>query len=186
MKKLALALSTAALAYAGIASAAPQGDPMGDKTVTRAEAEAKARAMFDKLDVNHDDKLDRADREAHMADQFKTIDSDSNGAISPAEFKAAHEHAPGDKGPGAMGQIKHPMMAMLMLHKADTNHDNAVSRDEFVAAALGHFDKADANHDGQLTAQERRTAMKAMRDRMRAMRGQHGHEAMGDGPPPPM
>ena len=136
MKKLTLALSAAALALSAAAYAAPEGpmaDPMGDQTVTRAEVEAKARAMFDKMDVNHDGKLDRADREAHQAEQFKKMDTDGNGAISPAEFAAAH-----DRGPGEKGQIKHPMMAMMMLHKADANHDNAVSRDEFVAAALGH------------------------------------------------
>jgi len=188
MKKLALTISVAALALAGAAYAMPEGpmnDPMGASTITRAEAEAKARAMFDKLDINHDGKLDRADREAHQADQFKKMDTDGNGVISSAEFAAAHDRGPGKDGaePRREGG-KHPMMAMMLLHKADTNHDNAVSRDEFVAAALDHFDKTDTNHDGKVTPQERRAAMKAMRGHMKGMRGMEHGDDHSDGPMP--
>ena len=204
MKALSIAISAVALAGAGVALAAaeapaPHNTMMGDKTVTRAEAEARARAAFDKLDVNHDGKIDKADREAKMAEKFKKVDTDGNGSISPAEFMASHERKPGGgmamdhkMGGSKMGEgMEHPeggmrgekrgaMMGYVMLRMADTNKDGAVTRDEFIAAALAHFDKADANHDGKVTPEERQAAMKGMR----GMNGPMGHP-MGDGPPPP-
>lgn len=210
MKKLTLAISAAALALtgAGVAAYAAEADghqmmnPMADKIVTRAEASAHASAMFDKLDANHDGKLDPADRTARQIEHFKKIDSDGNGAISQAEFLAVHARKQGEpgmgqgrgkggmEGPGAMGHEGHramPMMGMVMLKMADTNKDGAVSREEFVSAAMAHFDKADANHDGNLTPDERRAAMKAMHEKMKAMggmgRGMRG--GMHDGPTPP-
>ena len=199
MKKIAIGISAAALALAGAVYAqsgpAPM-DPMGDKTVTHSEADAKAAEMFDTLDANHDGKLDKADREAKTMDKFKELDSDKNGAISPAEFAAAHERGAGHEGMKGRGRGDHPMMAMMMMRMADTNHDNVITRDEFMAAERAHFDKVDTNHDGKITPEERRAAMKMMREhmrqRMQGMRGQHmGHhmdgmdDGMGDGPPPP-
>ncbi|MEO7248077.1 MAG: EF-hand domain-containing protein [Novosphingobium sp.] len=205
MNKLTLAISAAALAFAGAGFAAYAAeadghhmmDPMGAKTVTRAEALAHAAAMFDKLDANHDGKLDTADREARQIARFKKIDTDGNGAISQTEFPAAHARKLGDHGMGHdrggdgmkdHGRMGHegrremPMMGMVMLKMADTNKDGAVSRDEFVSAAMAHFDQADANHDGKVTPEERRAAMMAMHDRMKGMRGMGG---MHEGPMPP-
>ena len=210
MKKLTLAISAAVLAVTGAGFAAYAADadghhmmnPMGDKSVTRAEASAHASAMFDKLDANHDGKIDPADREAKMLERFRKLDADGNGSISQAEFLAAHARKMGGHGMGhdrdgggmkdggmkdhAMGKDRQgrremPMMGMVMLKMADTNHDNAVSRAEFVGAAMAHFDAADANHDGNLTPQERRTAMQAMHAKMKAMRKMGG---MHEGPMP--
>jgi len=217
MKKITLALSAAALAIAGTAlyaeAPAKHGmgrgmgdhpmmmDPMGDKTVTRAEATAKAGEMFDKMDANHDGKLDKADREARQAGHFDKIDADHNGSISRDEFLAAHQMQPMAEGGlnHEMGQRMGGKMrgqgAMMMLRMADANKDGAISKDEFIAAALKHFDMADANHDGSLTPEERKAAMAMMREHMghrRAGMGGMGgmggmkHDGpMGDMPPPP-
>lgn len=198
MKSYVLAFSAAALALSASAYAASHAghgmDPMGGKTVTRAEAEAKGREMFDKLDVNKDGKLDKADREARQIEKFRKMDADGNGAVSQAEFLAAHDRKPGEhkmdqghQGRGGMGMKAghgRGMMGMMMLKKADTNNDNAVSQTEFTAAMLGHFDKADANHDGKVTPEERKAAHKAMMEKMKAMRGMHGG-MQHDAPPPP-
>jgi Ca2+-binding EF-hand superfamily protein len=181
-------------------------DPMGDKTITRTEAAAKAGEMFDKLDANHDGKLDKTDREARQMAHFDQMDSDHNGSISRDEFLAAHQMKPmadgGPDGPGRDighdmrggmgGRMHNPAAMMMMFHMADTNKDNALSKDEFTASAMKRFDMADANHDGKLTPEERKAAMAKMRERM----GQHKHGMggmggmdhdgpMGDMPPPP-
>ena len=99
----------------------------------------------------------------------------------------------GGTGAGMHGGKRGAMMGYVMLRMADINKDGAVSRDEFVAAALAHFDKADANHDGKVTPEERRAAMKAMHEHMGGMKGRGGMHGMrgpmdhpmGDGPPPP-
>ena len=213
MKKLTLAISAAALAFAGAGFAAYAAEAdghrmmgaMADKTLTRTEASAHASAMFDKLDVNRDGKIDPADRTARQIERFKKVDSDGNGAISQAEFLAAQARKSGERGMGpnrdggAMmergmkrrGMMGHaggremPMVGMVMLRMADTNRDSAVSREEFVAAAMGHFDQADSNHDGKLTPDERRAAMQAMHAKMKGMRAMGGMQhGTGEGPMP--
>jgi len=76
MKKSLIGISALALGLAGAAYAAdemPGGDPLGDKTVTKAEFQAKGAAMFDKMDANHDGKLDAADRAAHEGAMFDAV-----------------------------------------------------------------------------------------------------------------
>ena len=202
MKKSMIALSALALGLAGTAHAAddmPGGDPLGDKTVTKAEFQAKGAAMFDKMDANHDGKLDAADRAAHEGAMFDQLDSDHNGALSRAEFAAAHQRGP--QGDGLAGKHMrhggpdgdHGGHMGMMMHMADANKDGAITRDEFMAAHLKHFDMMDANHDGQLTQAEH----KAAREKMKAQgtmgggkgggmrHGKHGDMPMGDMPPPP-
>ncbi len=201
MKKYLIGISALALGLAGAAYAAdemPGGDPLGDKTVTKAEFLAKGTAMFDKMDVNHDGKLDQADRGAHESEMFDHLDTNHDGSVSRGEFTAAHAQGGPDGEPGAdqrRGEHGGGHMGMMMMRMADTNHDGAVTRDEFAAAQAKHFDMMDANHDGQLTQTER----KAARDKMKGMDGmgggmRHGGKQgnqpmgdmpMGDMPPPP-
>jgi len=188
MKKtvLAIALLTTGLAGGAYAQTpARGGDPMGDKTVTKAEAQAKAAEMFAKMDVNKDGKLDQADRGAHRAQMFDRLDANKDGTVSRDEFAAAHqrkagdakaagerktgEHRMGKRGGGHMG-------GRMMLQMADANKDGAVSRDEFVAAHARMFDMADTNKDGKLTAAERTAHRAQMRQNMGGKAGDHaGH-----------
>lgn len=206
MKTSLLALGAALAAFTGVAYAQehmpPAGDPMGAGTVTRAEAQAKAADMFARLDANGDGKLDAADRDAMLAKRFDEMDSNHDGQLSKAEFLAAHQkmpgghgmggHGMGGPGMGGPGMDGPPMPGMAghgmhggmgggmgrMAAMADTNGDHAISRDEFIAAALKRFDAADANHDGTLTAEERKAAFRAG---MKAMR----EHRMGHDTPPP-
>ena len=194
MKKTTLAASAAVLltATAALYATYPafaepgrerMGDPMGDATVTWADAKAKADAMWAKLDVNKDGVLNHADREAKMAEMFDMIDTNHDGSISKTEFMEHHKKMmeggwKGGKGhegmpgmmppppPGAgMGMTMGPAAHMLheMAEKADTNHDGTVTRAEFDAAVKARFDAADTNPDGKLTPQERRAAWMAER-----------------------
>ena len=198
MKKSLIGLSLLALGFAGGAYAAepmPGVDPLGDKTMTKAEFQAKGSEVFARMDANNDGKLDQTDRAAHMGQMFDAVDANHDGALSRAEFMAAHQSAPmggRDKGPGGHQGGHHGggghggMGGIMMLKMADTNKDGVVSKDEFLAAHVKHFDMMDANHDGQLTQAER----KAARQKMHAMGGmrhggQHGDYQMGDMPPPP-
>jgi hypothetical protein len=206
MKTKLLGLSLVALGLAGAAyAAAPQApaDPLGDKTITKAEFVAKHGEMFDKMDANRDGKLDAADRTAHMGQMFDMADTDHNGSLSRAEFGAMHQRGPeggmgGHEGMGpgeGMGKaMRHGGdhgMGMKMIGMADANHDGAVTRDEFLAGAGQHFDMMDANHDGSLTKDERAAARAKMGGGKRhGGRGGHagqpmGDHPMGDMPPPP-
>lgn len=182
MRKLTLTLSAAALAVTGVAYAAPgAGGPGGfdrDAPVTRAQAETRANAMFDRIDFNKDGKLDQADREARKAQRFDRMDTDKNGSISKAEFMAKRERPAGADGAkagkpdgehrghwgGKRGGGRHHGGGFMMMMKADTNGDGAVSKAEFVTASLARFDAADANKDGTVTKEERRAAFEAKRE----------------------
>lgn len=213
MTKFALTVSAAALALAGAAAyAAPASAPAtvmpamprADRTVTRAEAQTLAAARFDLMDVNHDGKLDPADRTAEQAAMFDRVDTDHNGSLSRAEFAAlrggprgmaregmnhdgdhagmAHDGAASGRR-GIMGAGMAGMAGMGgMARMADADGDHAVTRDEFSASALRRFDAIDANRDGSVTPAEQQAAMAAMRARMSAGRGV---DAPMSPPPPP-
>jgi hypothetical protein len=219
MKRMTLALSAAAviLASPAFAAAGPMaGGPMAaPQPETRAEAQARAGALFDKMDLNHDGKLDQGDRAVRINQMFDRIDTNHDGMISRDEFAAmhAHEHAHDHGGPGhEMGEA-HPGggpggwhhggehmghwgydrreldgLVMMILHRADPGHTGTVTRDAFVAAALALFDQADTNHDGILTPEEHRAAAEAVRQHMRAHMEHGGWQHGGPGgdmPPPP-
>ena len=211
MKKSLIGLSLLALGLAGGAYAAetmPGGDPLGDKTITKAQFQAKGAEIFARMDANRDGKLDQADRAAHEGQMFDRADANHDGSLSREEFMAAHQRGPmGEHGPdGARvlgvghadhdGGAKHGggkhggMGRMMLMQMSDTNKDGAVSKDEFLAAHVKHFDMMDANHDGQLTKAERQAArqkMHAMGKMQGGMRhgGKHADHQMGDMPPPP-
>ena len=63
MKKLLIGISAGALALGTAAFAADMQMPKGHE-MTRAEAKTRAEEAFAKLDINHDGKLDAADRAA--------------------------------------------------------------------------------------------------------------------------
>ena len=203
MNKVTLGISITALTLAGPAYASHhQGhgaDADHNRTITRAEAQTHAGEMFAKMDANTDGKLDAADRAAHettmRAEHFAKLDTNKDGSISRQEFDVAHSGG-ADRGHGMGGDhgVKRGMMghggghggmggAMMMMQMADTNKDQAVSRDEFEAAHLQHFTMADTNKDGSVTREERQAAKAKMRAHMQGMGNKmSGHDMA---PPPP-
>lgn len=217
MKKLTIGLSAAALAIGGIAFAQadsrPKMDADGNGEITKAEAAKAAEAMFARMDVNNDGKIDQADRdarhEARRAEMFAKLDTNGDGSISSQEFMAAKgpggpgkdgppRGGPGMDGPGGPGgpgmDGPPPGMGkggpdgdgpgrdgkpgkrgggrhdggMMMMQKADTNNDGAVSKAEFTAEAAKHFAEMDANSDGKVTQAERQAARAKMKSEWQA------------------
>ena len=121
MKRFTLAVSAIALALGGGAIALATAGPGHD--VTRAEAQARAGQLFEGLDVNHDGKLDAADRSARFNAIFDKIDTNHDGQISRDEFLAAHEHMPGMMGPGPEGEEHHHMGADRGPGMASMDHE---------------------------------------------------------------
>lgn len=198
MKKVSLAISAAALAIGGIAYAQmsndhPKFDADGDGVVTRAEQQTAATAMFARLDVNKDGKLDQTDRDARheqmRTEMFGRMDADNNGSISKDEFmkgKPGREgHGKHMGGPGmgmddAGGHRMHGRQGMhgghrggmKMMKMADANNDGSVSQAEFTAAANKRFDMVDANKDGKITKEERDAAHQKMKEAWKARKAQ--------------
>lgn len=183
---------------------APQDGPRMRAPETRAELKTQLEARFDRMDANHDGKIDEKDpearRAARIAEHFAEIDTDKNGAISKAEFAAAEEH----RGPPEGGPMGRPGRAMLFNHRGregimmmrgrlpfapppggfeprgpmaggpDRKPGEALSKSDFVNQGLARFDKVDTDHDGKISAAER--------DAARPMRGPRGFR---NSPPPP-
>lgn len=173
MRKLTLALSTAALALAGAAfaqnAAAPAHAPKPD--MTRAGAQAKAEAAFARMDANKDGIVDQADRAARGATMFERMDADKNGSISRAEFDAMHAKR-GDAGMGDMKRGEHHGKMGGMMGDKMGMAAGPLTRQAFVDRALARFDKADTNRDGTVTQAERKAAHDTMREQGQAKRKQ--------------
>lgn len=189
------------------AMAQPPGPPPtgpGGPPANRADLKARLEARFDRMDANHDGKVDEKDRtarrDAAMADRFASLDTDKNGALSREEFAAARQDRARDRrdgpdgprrfgGPGRAMMLHHgdrPMMMRGPLPFApppggfaargpDRKAGEPLTRSAFVESGLTRFDKADTNHDGTISDAER----DAVRGPMRGPRGRH------QSPPPP-
>ena len=203
MKRFTLvAISGLALAVAGVGAAAAFAADGPRHDLTRAEAQAQAAQQFDKLDVNHDGKLDATDRAAMRDRRFDKMDTNHDGELSRGEFDHAGGPPPPPEGAGPNGEHHrgehgehrggHMGMAMMVLHRADPNHTGTVTKQAYVNAALAMFDEADTNHDGTLTKPEREAAHAKMRAEMRKRWAEHqgaagDHDHGGDdGGMPPM
>lgn len=81
-----------------------QLDTDKDGRISKAEAAADARfaERFERMDVNADGFVDRADRQAAAGKRrdawFAAADTDGNGSLSKAEYDAAHARHAGPRG----------------------------------------------------------------------------------------
>ena len=92
---------------------------------------------------------------AHQGQQHSQSEVmiDRVGEAAELPEPAEAPEAPGAPAPPRPPHPPHaPMLMMLFAsaEEADTNHDGALSRDEFRAQQMRFFDASDANHDGRI------------------------------------
>lgn len=140
MRKLTLVLSTAALAVSGTAFAQTAPAPRAPKPdQTRAEAQARAEAMFARMDANRDGTINETDRAAMKAQRFDRLDTDRNGSISQTELAARAGDRAGKRrmarpeGAPAMTDAQKAERRTEMFARIDTDKNGALSRAEFDA-----------------------------------------------------
>ena len=104
--------------------------------------------MMGRYDTDKDGKVSLAEYEAGRQMMFQRLDADGNGTLTFAELDAARQKAGDD--PRAQMMIKR----IDALKAADANGDQAISADEYKAAADAEFKNLDKNADGFLTADE--------------------------------
>jgi len=79
--------------FGGFGFAGPGADTDKDGRISKAEALAAATRHFERMDVNKDGFIDKADREAMAKSRreawFKRVDTDGDGKLSQAELDAA-------------------------------------------------------------------------------------------------
>ena len=96
LTKMKIALVIAGSLLCGVASA------QGTQSTGKPGIKAKKAEMLQKFDANKDGKLDKTERTT-MKDElvlvrFKTLDTDGNGVLSLAEFKAGKHGKMGKMG----------------------------------------------------------------------------------------
>lgn len=101
---------------------------------------------------------------------FARFDSNSDGAISRAEFDTARQQSGAGMGQGRRAGAPRPLgltaLTPQLFSMTDANKDGRVTLQEAQAAALTHFDMADTNKDGQVTPQEHQQMREQMRQHM--------------------
>jgi hypothetical protein len=162
MRKLTFSLIAGAVALAAGGAAFAQAAGAERPPMTRAVAEQRSARAFDRLDANHDGKLDPGDRAERRKAHFDRLDADKDGSLSYAEFDAA----PAPRDEARDGRFAHRgertgkrRMALRggfgghsgVIRLADADKDGAITRAEFQAAALTRFDRLDADKDGAVT-----------------------------------
>ncbi len=143
MRKILLAAAGAAVLAAGGCGFAQAQD--GDR-------ERDGRHGMFQSDSNSDGVLTRAEFDAGRDATFARLDGDNNGNLTREEMRAER----GERGGrGQRGGRGHRGGGMHMLTSADANGDGSITRDEFLARPIEHFDRLDANNDGVISADER-------------------------------
>ena len=143
-----VALTSAAIAQTAATPSQPR---------TRAQVTQGIDARFKALDANRDGSITKAEMETAEArarqeaearftkraeEGFAKLDTDKNGQLSLAEFKASI--------PSVQTRA-----AGVVLQRFDSNKDGKVTLQEFGAPTLSVFDRFDTNKDGTISDQER-------------------------------
>jgi len=143
-----LAAPVAAQAAQAAKAAAPQAQP-----IPRAVFLSNMDSEFKRMDTDRDGTLSKREIEDFQTSQiiaaaqarkqalFAALDTDHNGALSPAEFMRLPSN---EQAPNAAPMIQH----------FDTNRDSKISQVEYRAGTLANFDRLDADKDGVVTPAE--------------------------------
>lgn len=92
-------------------------------------------------DTNHDGMLTRAEWQTWRVAQFARFDRDGDGYLTNADVPAI-----------AAGQMASKMQAARAAF--DANHDQRLSREEFVSGPMLVFDQIDLDHNGVIDGHE--------------------------------
>ncbi len=88
MKTIVLAGSGVLMLALALPGSAATPAPAAPPAITLAAVKAEADRIWERLDVNHDGKIDAADRDVRLLERFAASDTNHDGVISKDEFLA--------------------------------------------------------------------------------------------------
>lgn len=115
----------------------------------------RAERMFERLDVDGDGRISKAEADERRAAGFARMDANGDGAVTREEQEAAREERRENRAERAERRFSN----------LDADGDDRITRSEFDAQGDERFAAADANGDGFLSMDE-------IRDRRMAKRGE--------------
>jgi Ca2+-binding EF-hand superfamily protein len=104
--------------------------------------------------------ITRTEVRAVLDQQFKAMDANHDGKITPDEFDAYRAKQSAEGGQGTLPAFAH--VGSRWFEKSDVNGDGVVTPAEAAARPLKFFDMADSNRDGVISLKERSAAMTMM------------------------
>lgn len=114
-----------------------------------AEGGPAVAGLFERLDLDGDGAVDRAELDRFRQARFLEADADRSGAITREEMRAAAER-------------RAVRMARRIFARMDRDGDGLVARAEYDAVSAGRmsrvFERFDGNRDGRVTRAEIRDA----------------------------
>jgi Ca2+-binding EF-hand superfamily protein len=117
-------------------------------SAARAQPELTPEAVIAFLDANGDGAVDRGEFLNAQRIRFAQFDTNANGQMSIAEFKAALDPIARQNGDASF-------------HAFDADHDNRLSSSEYLTFYAWVFDNVvDKNHDQVMTLEEFRSLRK--------------------------
>ena len=131
MERMKTLIAVGALAAAMIAAPLVAHLPIPKQSLTRDQVRSRADQLFERFDLNHDGYVTRDEAQIE------------GGKLLLLRASTGRDEAPGIGG-HTLRFLRHRFAGM-----------DEVTKQQFEAAFLAHFDEIDTNHDGILTAAER-------------------------------
>lgn len=159
----------------------------GMQAMQRMGKPPSADTMISKMDKNNDGVLGQDEVKGKLADDFTTVDTDSNGQLTAIELESALESirakmgngpsamgpkggkggagGPPPGGPGGPGGAGAPPSAADLISLLDSNGDGSLGTDEVEDSPLAEqFNTIDTDGDGVISAEELEADIKAKQE----------------------
>jgi Ca2+-binding EF-hand superfamily protein len=166
MHRLTRLISPALVAALGLAlaGAASVAGPAHAQQARQPQAKPDRMARLLKaVDKDRDETISLDEAKQHAAARFDRYDTNHDGKLALQEFQAAARAGTSDP----QQQERGMQLREKMFRAMDTDHNGAVTKEEYLAAVEARFQKADPDQDGTLTLEELRSpAGRALADLM--------------------
>lgn len=153
----------------------PNGEVLNGGPLGRPTCEDALTGWFNRIDANHDGRIDREEFIADARRQFAIMDINHDGLITPAEldrYRATYKTVQDEQSTGNTDRRRDPARNSITdgsqpdpVMAADVRLRNQIDLQEFLAHADKVFARIDHNHDGFINRDKTVSECKANEER---------------------